>query len=315
MAISSLVTTFLGPDILPYFDDPDIVEIYTNKGYYWAESFEKGRYNTGIPIADHTIVDVIKAVSGEVGLVIDSYLQANYQPLNCRFQGQFDKSITDEPTFVFRKRAKKIITIQEYLDQGRLSHTQYEFLIQAILDRKNIVIAGGTGSGKTTFAQAVLLEITRLCPHHRLGILEDTPEIQVRSNDSFFLHTFDGNKLQDEITMRDLLKVSLRMSPDRIVIGEVRDASALDVMKAWNTGHNGGICTVHATSPELTLDRLEELIIEEYQSGSFKKLIGNSVDIVVFLDKIGEINRSIQSIISVHGYDEKEREYRIVEEV
>ena len=105
----SYVKTFLGPDILPYFDDDDTVEIYTNKNSLWIDSFSKGRLDTGIKIDDQTIIGVITAVAGEVNVTIENRLSANYEPLNCRFQGQFNKNITDHPSFTFRKRAKKLL--------------------------------------------------------------------------------------------------------------------------------------------------------------------------------------------------------------
>ena len=302
----SYVKTFLGPDILPYFDDDDTVEIYTNRNSLWIDSFSKGRLDTGIKIDDQTIEGVITAVAGEVKITIKNRIAANYEPLNCRFQGQFSKRITDHPSFTFRKRAKKLITLNMYLEQNRITQTQYDFLIQAMAERRNIVIAGGTSSGKTTFAQAILQEIANRHPKDRIGLLEDTPEIKVQFNDFFDFHTSEGDHTNPPYTMEDALFDSLRMTPDRLVVGEVRDSAAYTVMDAWNTGHNGGILTA--------LRRIHDLIRMKYEKGEFKAMIGDSVDIVVHMAKVGDISRKVHSIISVKGYDEKKQDYITVNE-
>ena len=310
----SYVKTFLGPDILPYFDDDDTVEIYTNRNSLWIDSFSKGRLDTGIKIDDQTIIGVITAVAGEVNVTIENRLSANYEPLNCRFQGQFNKNITDHPSFTFRKRAKKLITLDMYLEQNRITQAQYDFLIEAMAERKNIVIAGGTSSGKTTFAQAILQEIAKRHPKDRIGLLEDTPEIKVQSNDFFDFHTSKGDHKNPPYTLDDALFDSLRMTPDRLVVGEVRDSAAYTVMDAWNTGHNGGILTIHANSPKLVLRRIHDLIRMRYEKGEFNSMIGDSVDIVVYMAKVGDISRKVHSIISVKGYDETQKKYITVNE-
>ena len=295
----SYVKTFLGQDILPYFEDDDTVEIYTNKNSLWIDSFSQGRLDTGIKIDNQTIEGVITAVAGEINITIKNRIAANYEPLNCRFQGQFSKRITDHPSFTFRKRAKKLITLDMYLQQDRITQQQYDFLIEAMAERRNIVISGGTSSGKTTFAQA---------------ILEDTPEIKVEFNDFFDFHTSEGDQNNPPYTMDNALFDSLRMTPDRLVVGEVRDSAAYTVMDAWNTGHNGGILTIHANSPKLALRRIHDLIRMKYEKGEFKSMIGDSVDIVVHMDKVGDISRKVHSIISVKGYDEEKQDYIIVNE-
>lgn len=311
---NSYVKTFLGPNILPYFDDDDTVEIYTNRNSLWIDSFSKGRLDTGIKIDDQTIEGVISAVAGEVQVTIENRLSANYEPLNCRFQGQFSRNITDHPSFTFRKRAKKLITLDMYLEQNRITKAQYDFLIQAMAERKNIVIAGGTSSGKTTFAQAILQEIAIRHPKDRIGILEDTPEIKVEFNDFFDFHTSKGDHKNPPYTLDDALFDSLRMTPDRLVVGEVRDSAAYTVMDAWNTGHNGGILTIHANSPKLVLRRIHDLIRMRYEKGEFNSMIGDSVDIIVYMAKVGDISRKVHSIISVKGYDETEKKYITVNE-
>lgn len=177
------------------------------------------------------------------------------------------------------------------------SHTQHEvisLLRSAIASRMNIVISGGTGSGKTTLANAVIAEIVATAPEDRMVILEDTAEIQCTAENAVSLHT------TDTVDMARLLKSTMRLRPDRIIVGEVRDGAALTLLKAWNTGHPGGVTTIHSNTAMSALRRLEQLTAEASQQ-PMQEVIGETVDLVVSIERTGK-GRRVREVIHVEGF-------------
>lgn len=273
-----LMTSF-GEEIMTLMDDADIIEVMLNPdGKLWAESLTKGKFFT------QQKIDAIQA--GSIIKLIASYKQtiadADHPEVACelpesgaRFQGWLPPIVV-APSFTIRKRATLIYSLDDYVAAGGLKEHEAMFLRQAISERKNIIIAGGTASGKTTFANALLRELHDST--ERVIILEDLPELQVAVADYVKLNT------SHNITMRDLVKGVLRMRPDRIIIGEVRDGAALELLKAWNTGHPGGVCTVHANSPEATITRLEDLV-QEVVAVVPERLIQEAIDIIIFMQR------------------------------
>jgi type IV secretion system protein VirB11 len=210
-----------------------------------------------------------------------------------RFQGWLPP-VVSQPCFTIRKHGKNILTLQDYENAGSITANQRSILEKAILDKKNIVISGGTSSGKTTFANALLQVLNT--QKERVLILEDLPELQVETPDLVKMTT------SENVSMRDLVKGSLRMRPDRIIIGEVRDGAALDLLKAWNTGHPGGVCTVHANSGDSTPHRLEDLI-QEVTVTVPRSLILNAIDLIIFIQRDKHGKRKVESISQLTGYE------------
>jgi type IV secretion system protein VirB11 len=210
-----------------------------------------------------------------------------------RFQGVLPP-VARAPSFAIRKRALHIMTLARYVTDGVLTEAQASFLRTAVRERQNIVIAGGTSTGKTTLANALLDEIAQT--RDRVLILEDTVELQCRSDDHMCMRTEPGVS-----TMADLVRATLRLRPDRIVVGEVRGAEALDLLKAWGTGHPGGIATVHAGSAHGALTRLEQLV-QEVSLTVPRGLIAEAVNVIVFIAGRGHARR-VQEIARVIGFD------------
>jgi P-type conjugative transfer ATPase TrbB len=186
--------------------------------------------------------------------------------------------VVPAPTFALRKRAKLIFSLADYVDTGVMTELQATVIKAAVADRKNILIAGGTGSGKTTLANAVLNEIAVISPDHRIVIIEDVLELQCSVKNTVFLRT---SATIDQVS---LLRATLRLRPDRIVVGEVRDKSALALLKAWNTGHPGGIGTVHANSTGTALVRVGQLI-QEAGVPAAPELISEAVNLVISIKR------------------------------
>jgi type IV secretion system protein VirB11 len=202
------------------------------------------------------------------------------------------------PSFAIRKRALRILTLAHYVADGVMTEDQAAFLRLAVRERLNIVVAGGTSTGKTTLANALLDEIAET--RDRVLILEDTVELQCRSDDHVSMRTEPGVS-----TMADLVRATLRLRPDRIVVGEVRGSEALDLLKAWGTGHPGGIATVHAGSARGALTRLEQLV-QEVSVTVPRALIAEAVNVIVFIAGRGRARR-VREIARVidhdsHGY-------------
>jgi type IV secretion system protein VirB11 len=196
------------------------------------------------------------------------------------------------PTFTIRKKAVMVFTLDEYVKEGMMSAHQRDCIVKAVRERKNILIAGGIGSGKTTLANAVLAEIGR--QGDRLVIIEDTGELQCEAEDLIFLRTRDNL-----VDMRELVKATMRLRPDRIIIGEVRGGEALELLKSWNTGHPGGLSTIHASGARQALRRLEQLI-QEVVVQVPRSLIAEAVDMIIFIEKYGR-SRRIMTIAQVRG--------------
>jgi type IV secretion system protein VirB11 len=210
-----------------------------------------------------------------------------------RFMGVLPP-VVRAPSFAIRKRALHILTLARYVTDGVLTEAQASFLRAAVRARQNIVIAGGTSTGKTTLANALLDEIAET--RDRVLILEDTVELQCRSDDHVGMRTEPGVS-----TMADLVRATLRLRPDRIVVGEVRGAEALDLLKAWGTGHPGGIATVHAGSAHGALTRLEQLV-QEVSVTVPRALIAEAVNVIVFIAGRGH-GRQVREIAQVIGFD------------
>lgn len=296
----------------------DITEIYVNDdGNIWYDSYTDGKVRLEDKLTPEVVRAIIEIVAGQSDKVANAEIPSvstEIRGYGCRFQGELPP-IVRRPQFNIRKKAEKVFTFEEYVETGMLSEEYKEYLEKAIVERKNILVIGGTGTGKTTFLNAILEAISRLTPHHRIISLEDLPELQCPALDYSPMFTMQDVEDKKHIyNMTKLLADCMRRSPDRIVVGEVRDGAAYTMLKAWNTGHPGGACTVHANSAEQGLTRIKSLAQEDSNAaGDLKELIGDAIDVAVSLIYIplpdGRKTRRVNDIIEVKGYDAKEDKY------
>jgi P-type conjugative transfer ATPase TrbB len=293
--LSELLTTALGSGIEALLRDEQISEIRLNSdGTIWGNRLGEGKFQAKVAISPENARRAIYAVAYGVGDICNETkpaISAELPLTGERFQGVIPP-LAKSPVFVIRKKAVRIFTLEDLLSQGVLCHEGLTILRSAVLSRKNILVVGGTDSGKTTFVNALLRVVEETTD--RIVILEDTQELQCRAHDVEYLHTKDG-----VASLRDLVRYTLRLSPDRIVIGEVRGAEALDLLKAWNTGHPGGVSTVHANSAEKGLLRLEQLVQEAGVVPS-RAMIAEAVNVLVYMEKVGT-KRVVKDIIKVNG--------------
>lgn len=295
----------MGPAMREALLDPLTVEVVLNTdGRIWAERMgEEFRH-----IANMTQINALtlfNSIAHSLGEVVNSQrpvLEGKLIVNGARFEGCIPP-IVDAPIFALRNKATKVFTLEDYVSAGSLTEIQRQAVQDAIQNDRNILVVGSTGSGKTTFANAVLDSISKTFPFARLVTMEDTPELQISVHNYVSLYT------SLTVTMRDLLKATMRLRPDKIVMGETRGGEALDLLKAWNTGHSGGISTVHANSAYAGLTRLEELCAEATER-PMGNLISEAIHLVVFIHKDPVAGRKIDEIITIEGYDETNRKYK-----
>lgn len=297
----------------------DVNEIYINEdGYVWYDSHTEGKVKSDIYLSPAKARVIIEAVAGQVQKIVNEdipSISAEVSGYGARFQGELPP-IVRNPEFNIRKKAIKIFTLEDYVKNRTLSEKYKDYLINAVKKRKNILVVGGTGTGKTTFLNATLDAISKLTPFHRIISLEDTPELQCSAPDYSAMYTKQdvGDTKFPPYDMTRLLADCMRRSPDRIVVGEVRDGCAYAMLKAWNTGHEGGCCTVHANSAEQGLDRIESLCYENKTcAGDVRRLIGEAIDVVVSIVYVrssnGKKGRVIDDIIEVSSFDRGTQKY------
>jgi P-type conjugative transfer ATPase TrbB len=292
-----MLRTAMGPAIAAALEDPEVVEVLLNPdGSLWFDRLGSGRTPSGLKLTPHDAERIIRLVAAHVRIEVHPgapIVSAELPATGERFEGVLPP-ITRAPTFAIRKRAVGVISLAQYVLDGILSEEQALALRNAVRERRNIVIAGGTSSGKTTLANALLQEMA--ATGDRVIILEDTIELQCMADDHVPLRTKPG-----VASMRELVRSTLRLRPDRIVVGEVRGPEAIDLMKAWATGHPGGVATLHAGSARGALTRIEQLI-QEVVVVVPRALIAEAVDVVVFICGRGRARR-VDEIVRVVGLD------------
>jgi len=286
----------LGPIVMSALSDPTVIEIMLNTdGTLWIDQLGLGMSQVGTMTAPNaeallgTIADSLHTVITRDQPILEGELSLD----GSRFEGLLPP-IVSQPTFTIRKRASMVFTLEQYTQKEILSELHKNAILTAILSHKNILIVGGTGSGKTTFANAIIDGIAEHCPNDRLIIIEDTAELQCSATNVVTLRS------SDNVSMNQLLRATMRLRPDRILVGEVRGPEALALLKAWNTGHPGGLATVHANSASAGLIRLEQLIAESGALASTHSLIAEAVDLIVFIEKYNK-GRRIKTVATVNG--------------
>ncbi len=302
-----VLETCLGKSIMQYMHDDNVTEVMVNPdGRLWLDTFDKAIVPTDVvmkPEDTKRIIYMVADISGQViDLKVDPSLQANIPESrlfsNCRFQAELPPIVT-APSFNIRKHSKIVITLNDYVRQGAMSEMQRQVILDAIHGKKNIIAAGGTGSGKTTLLNAILAEISTL--GDRIVTIEDTKELKCTAENYVALST------TDTVDMDNLLRKTLRLSPNRIVVGEVRGKEALTLIDAWSTGHRGGCSTVHSDSAHDTLFRLEELVsrvsISSQQAG-----IARAIDVIVYIERKA-VSRTIAEVLSIDGWDRERHDY------
>lgn len=287
----------LGPAIAAALAEADVVEALINAdGVLWIDRVGKGLVCTDTRLSPADREAAIRLLAHEAGETVgaDQPLLATVLPDSAARVQAVLPPLVAAPVLSIRKRPAAIYTLDDYVEAKIATGAQVEALRVAIGQRRNIVVAGGTGSGKTTLLNALLAEPAfRDC---RVVALEDTAELQLLGANVVQLLT---KRTAPEITMRDLVRTTLRLRPDRIVVGEVRDGAALDVLKAWNTGHPGGLLTLHANSAADALARLEDLCLEAAPANP-ARLIRSAVDLVVFIART-ERGRVISEILDLNN--------------
>lgn len=291
----SMLRTAMGPAIAVALEEADVVEVLVNPdGRLWLDRHGSGRSETGVVLTPHEVERIVRLVASHVRAEADSsapIVSAELPETGERFEGLLPP-VTLAPCFAIRKPATTTFRLEDYIASQALSRPAAKALALAVEEGRNILVAGGTGSGKTTLANALLAEIAAL--DQRVVIIEDTRELRCAARDAVTLRTKPGI-----VSLADLVRSTLRLRPDRIVVGEVRGAEALDMLKAWNTGHPGGIATVHANSARAALYRIEQLTQEAVATVP-RRLIADAINLVVFIRGRGSARR-IETIAEVKG--------------
>ncbi|MBR0078758.1 MAG: P-type conjugative transfer ATPase TrbB [Synergistaceae bacterium] len=300
----------MGEEIRKAMDNPQVIEIMLNPdGSVWTDEIGVGM-NFLCSMSAVNALQMLGTVAHMLGTVINYHnpvVEGELPGDGSRVEGVIPP-IVPNPSFNIRKKASAIFSLTEYVNSGRATDEDIQILSEAISTRKNILVVGGTGTGKTTFVNAIINEMKILTPKHRLLILEDTLELQCS------MENFVSMRTSSDKSMQDLLKVTMRQRPDRIIIGEVRGKEALDMLKAWNTGHPGGVCTVHANDARAGLLRIEQLISEVSQS-PMKELIAEAIDVIAFLVRDPHIGPKLSELVAVDGIHDGQYVFHNLKEV
>src|SRR5438309_8275104 len=296
----AMLRTAMGPAIAAALAEPHVIEIMVNPdGALRLDRLGEGRCDTGEVLDPAQVERIIRLVASHARTEVHGaapIVSAELPPYaegmaGERFEGILPPVAT-APCFSIRKPASRVYTLADYVKDGIMAAEAARLLSLAVVERRNILVAGGTSSGKTTLANALLAELA--AQDERVILIEDTRELQCAAADSVALRTRPG-----VASMADLVRSTLRLRPDRIIVGEVRGGEALDMLKAWNTGHPGGIATVHANSAVSALYRIEQLIQEAVVTVP-RRLLADAIDLIVFIEGRGTARR-IGAVEAVAG--------------
>lgn len=294
---SRMLRSALGSDINGWLNDSAVIEVMLNPdGHIWIDRLGLGLSDTGVTLSASDGERIIRLVAHHVGAEVHAAaprVSAELPDTGERFEGLLPP-VVQSPAFAIRKPAVAVFTLEDYVDSGVMSAEQATILAEAVAQRCNILVAGGTGTGKTTLTNALLAEVAKTSD--RVVLIEDTRELQCTSPNLVAMRTKDG-----VATLSDLVRSALRLRPDRIPIGEVRGREALDLIKAWGTGHPGGIGTIHAGSGLGALRRMEQLIQEAVVIVP-RALIADTVDLVAVLVREGH-GRRLAELVRIEGLD------------
>jgi P-type conjugative transfer ATPase TrbB len=301
-----MLRTALGPAVASFLEDPSVVEVMLNPdGRLWIDRLSSGLEDSGCRMSAADGERIVRLVAHHVGAEVhpgSPRVSAELPETGERFEGLLPPVVA-APAFAIRKPAVAVFTLDDYARAGVMTSGQADTLRKAVADRKNILVGGGTSTGKTTLANALLAEIAHTAD--RVVLIEDTRELQCRAPNLVALRTKDG-----VVSLSDLVRSSLRLRPDRIPIGEVRGAEALDLLKAWGTGHPGGIATIHAGTALGALRRLEQLIQEAVITVP-RALIAETINLVAVLQGRGN-ERRLAELATVDGFDPSTGDYRVL---
>ena len=290
-----MLRTALGPAISGYLEDPTIVEVMLNPdGRLWIDRLSGGLEDTGSRLTPEDAERIVRLVAHHVGAEVHAgcpRVSAELPESGERFEGLVPPVVA-APCFAIRRPAVAVYSLDDYVAAGIMVAAQAEYLRAAVRERKNLLVAGGTSTGKTTLVNAILAEIAKT--GDRIVLIEDTRELQCAAPNLVALRTKDG-----AASLSDLVRSSLRLRPDRIPIGEVRGGEALDLLKAWGTGHPGGVGTLHAGSAIGALHRLEQLIQEAVVTVP-RALIAETIDAIAVLAGRGSARR-LTELAAVKG--------------
>ncbi|WP_323993252.1 P-type conjugative transfer ATPase TrbB [Nguyenibacter sp. L1] len=300
----AMLRTAMGPAIATHLADPSVVEVMLNPdGRLWVDRLSEGLADTGETVSAPDAERVVRLVAHHVGAEVhESAPRVSAElPTGERFEGLLPPVVA-APSFAIRKPAVAVFTLDDYVAARIMTEGQAKFLHRAVAERRNILVAGGTSTGKTTLVNALLAEVAKT--DDRVVLIEDTRELQCAAPNLVALRTRDG-----VVSLSDLVRSALRLRPDRIPIGEVRGPEALDLLKAWGTGHPGGIGTLHAGTAIGALRRLEQLIQEVVVTVP-RALIAETIDVIAVLSGRGSTRR-LSELATVDGRDPATGDYRI----
>ncbi|QBE92455.1 P-type conjugative transfer ATPase TrbB [Sphingomonas paucimobilis] len=291
---TAMLRSALGPRIAAWLDDDGVAEVMLNAdGRLWIDRLADGMADTTERLSPSQAERIIRLVAHHVGAEVHAgnpRVSAELPGSGERFEGLLPPVVT-APVFAIRRPASLPLALADYVAAGTMSATQAAALAQAVRARANILVAGGTSTGKTTLTNALLA--VAATTNDRIVLIEDTRELRCDAANVVALRTAPG------VTMTDLVRSSLRLRPDRVPVGEVRGAEALDLLKAWGTGHPGGIGTIHAGSASAALHRLEQLILEAVAHVP-RLLIAETIDVIAVLDGRGA-HRRLAELVRLEG--------------
>lgn len=303
--VKSITRLLEASGFLAEYQDPRTVEFMVNPdlSVYIEKLGEPVKYLGRMSRTNaHTIISSVAGFHGDVVNNDRRVCEGEFPLDGSRFEGLIPP-LVEGPSFVIRKKAASIFTLEQYVQSGIMTEAQRELIVRAISMKRNILICGGTGSGKTTLINALIEEIVRCSPNGRVVIIEDTGEIQCSAENHVQMRS------DSKTSMTDCLKATLRYRPDRILVGEVRGPECLDLLDAWNTGHPGGCATVHANSALAALNRIKSLATRNPHCPSdIENIIAETVNVVVCITRDGA-GRKVREIIDVQGWDPARRIY------
>ena len=288
--------------IQPLLDDPEVNEIMVNG----TDSIfiEKSGELINVPARFESREDLFNIIQSmasfsnrsinESSPIVDARLADG-----SRINAVIDPTAVDGPVLTIRKFSERNFSMEDFIDSGTLTHEEAEFLKRAVEDSRNIFVSGGTASGKTTFLNVLAQFISE---KDRVIVIEDSSELRLSVPNLVRLETrLQNAEGKGEISIRKLIKTALRMRPDRIIVGEVRDESALDMIQALCTGHDGSMSTAHANSAADVLLRLETMALWEghISAESVRRQIASGIDLVVHLERDRNMHRFVKEIVSV----------------